>query len=162
MVGDRFSSSTSCSGWLHETAPARPDPSLSCLFLKVATHPSIVHLGVSGREDGSLSGVSRATRGAPLSVLLDSLCRRRSPIATPQAADAGAMCTLSPLLPSQPPRQSLLPVRVPEGGLATGTRPRGPADAPAPGRPGDGAATQATANGGPVEMSLWRTGHADH
>ena len=27
------------SGWLHETAPARPDPSLSCLFLKVATHP---------------------------------------------------------------------------------------------------------------------------
>ena len=40
MVGDRFSSSTSCSGWLHETAPARPDPSLSCLFLKVATHPS--------------------------------------------------------------------------------------------------------------------------
>ena len=40
MVGDRFSSSTSCSGWLHETAPARPDPSLSCLFLKVATHPA--------------------------------------------------------------------------------------------------------------------------
>ena len=40
MVGDRFSSSTSCSGWLHETAPARPDPSLSCLLLKVATHPS--------------------------------------------------------------------------------------------------------------------------
>ena len=39
MVGDRFSSSTSCSGWLHETAPARPDSSLSCLFLKVATHP---------------------------------------------------------------------------------------------------------------------------
>ena len=36
---DRFSSSTSCSGWLHETAPARPDTSLSCLFLKVATHP---------------------------------------------------------------------------------------------------------------------------
>ena len=24
---------------MHETAPARPDPSLSCLFLKVATHP---------------------------------------------------------------------------------------------------------------------------
>ena len=40
MFGDRFSSSTSCSGWLHETTPARPDPSLSCLFLKVATHPS--------------------------------------------------------------------------------------------------------------------------
>ena len=34
MVGDRFSSSTSCSGWLHETAPARPDPALSCLFFE--------------------------------------------------------------------------------------------------------------------------------
>ena len=40
MFGDRFSSSTSCSGWLHETAPGRPDQSLSCRFLKVATHPS--------------------------------------------------------------------------------------------------------------------------
>ena len=39
MFGDRFSSSTSCSGWLHETAPGRPDQSLSCRFLKVATHP---------------------------------------------------------------------------------------------------------------------------
>ena len=40
MFGDRFSSSTSCSGWLHETAPGRPDQSLSCRFLKIATHPS--------------------------------------------------------------------------------------------------------------------------
>ena len=41
MFGDRFSSSTSCSRWLHETEPDRPDPSLTCCFLKVATHPSV-------------------------------------------------------------------------------------------------------------------------
>ena len=52
MVGDRFSSSTSCSAWLHETAPARPDPSLSCLFLKVATHPLEGFIdGLFGDED---------------------------------------------------------------------------------------------------------------
>ena len=39
MFGDRFSSSTSCSRWVHETEPDRPDPSLTCCFLKVATHP---------------------------------------------------------------------------------------------------------------------------
>ena len=39
MFGDRFSSSTGCSRWLHETAPGRSDQSLSCRFLKVATHP---------------------------------------------------------------------------------------------------------------------------
>ena len=39
MFGDRFSASTSCSRWLHETEPGRPNPSLSCCFLKVATHP---------------------------------------------------------------------------------------------------------------------------
>ena len=39
MFGDRFSSSTNCSRWLHETEPGRPDQSLSCCFLKVATHP---------------------------------------------------------------------------------------------------------------------------
>ena len=39
MFGDRFSSSTSCSRWLHETEPGRLDQSLSCRFLKVATHP---------------------------------------------------------------------------------------------------------------------------
>ena len=42
MFGNRFSSSTNCLGWLHETAPGRPEPSLSCHFLKVATHPSVV------------------------------------------------------------------------------------------------------------------------
>ena len=39
MFGDRFSSSTSCSRWLHETESGRLDQSLSCRFLKVATHP---------------------------------------------------------------------------------------------------------------------------
>ena len=40
MFGDRFSSSTSCSRWVHETEPDRPDQSLTCCFLKVATHPN--------------------------------------------------------------------------------------------------------------------------
>ena len=39
MCGDRFSSSTTCSGWRHETEPGRLDQSLSCRFWKVATHP---------------------------------------------------------------------------------------------------------------------------
>ena len=40
MFGDRFSSSTSCSRGVHETEPDRPDQSLTCCFLKVATHPN--------------------------------------------------------------------------------------------------------------------------
>ena len=39
MFGNRFSLSTSCSRWLLETELGRPDQSLSCRFLKVATHP---------------------------------------------------------------------------------------------------------------------------
>ena len=39
MFGDRFSSSTSCSRWLHETEPGRLDQAFSGRFLKVATHP---------------------------------------------------------------------------------------------------------------------------
>ena len=39
MFGDRFSSSRTCSRWRHETEPGRLDQSLSCRFLKVATHP---------------------------------------------------------------------------------------------------------------------------
>ena len=39
MFGDRFSSSTTCSRWRHETEPGRLDQSLSCRFWKVATHP---------------------------------------------------------------------------------------------------------------------------
>ena len=42
MFGDRFSSSTSCSRGVHETEPDRPDQSLTCCFLKVATHPMII------------------------------------------------------------------------------------------------------------------------
>ena len=30
MFGNRFSSSTSCLGWLNETDPGRPNQSLSC------------------------------------------------------------------------------------------------------------------------------------
>ena len=40
MCGDRFSSSTTCSGWRYETEPGRLDQSLSCRFWKVATHPT--------------------------------------------------------------------------------------------------------------------------
>ena len=40
MCGDRFSSSTTCSRWRHETEPGRLDQSLSCCFWKVATHPA--------------------------------------------------------------------------------------------------------------------------
>ena len=39
MFGNRFSSSTHCSRWLHEAEPGRLDPSFSGRFLKVATHP---------------------------------------------------------------------------------------------------------------------------
>ena len=39
MFGNRFSSSTSCSRWLHQTEPGRLDPAFSGRFLKVATHP---------------------------------------------------------------------------------------------------------------------------
>ena len=39
MCGDRFSSSTTCSKWRHETEPGRLDQSLSCRFWEVATHP---------------------------------------------------------------------------------------------------------------------------
>ena len=42
MFGDRFSSSTTCSRWRHETEPGRLDQSLSCRFWKVATHPVIL------------------------------------------------------------------------------------------------------------------------
>ena len=42
MFGDRFSSSTSCSRGVHETEPDRPDQSLTCCFLKVATHPLLL------------------------------------------------------------------------------------------------------------------------
>ena len=41
MCGNRFSSSTTCSRWRHETEPGRLDQSLSCRFGKVATHPAL-------------------------------------------------------------------------------------------------------------------------
>ena len=49
MCGDRFSSSTTCSRWRHETEPGRLDQSLSCRFWKVATHPvEVFDPGVKG------------------------------------------------------------------------------------------------------------------
>ena len=39
--GDRFSSSTGCPRWRHETESGRLDQSRSCRFWKVATHPSM-------------------------------------------------------------------------------------------------------------------------
>ena len=44
MSGNKFSSSTSCSRWLHETEPGRLDPSLSGRFLKVATQPEMFEI----------------------------------------------------------------------------------------------------------------------
>ena len=42
MCGDRFNSSITCSRWRHETEPGQLDPSLSCRFWKVATHPLLL------------------------------------------------------------------------------------------------------------------------
>ena len=50
MCGDRFSSSTTCSRWRHETEPGRLDQSLSCRFWKVATHPFARLLAPEGPE----------------------------------------------------------------------------------------------------------------
>ena len=61
----QFSSSKSCSGWLHETAPARPDPSLSCLFLKVATHPALRRPG-PGRSRRARAARRRGVRRPPV------------------------------------------------------------------------------------------------
>ena len=44
MSGDRFSSSTSCSRWLHETEPGWPNQAFSGRFLKVAIHSYWEHL----------------------------------------------------------------------------------------------------------------------
>ena len=52
MFGNRFSSSTSCSRWLHETEPGRLDPSFSGRFLKIATHPYQAFASV-GEDDPS-------------------------------------------------------------------------------------------------------------
>ena len=50
MCGDRFSSSTTCSRWRHETEPGRLDQSLSCRFWKVATHPTAANLQATNVE----------------------------------------------------------------------------------------------------------------
>ena len=64
MFGDRFSSSTSCSRWVHETEPDRPDPSLTCCFLKVATHP------VNANRSPSPAGQRQTERSGPRASIL--------------------------------------------------------------------------------------------
>ena len=65
MFGDRYSSSTSCSRWLHETEPARLDQSRSYRFLKVATQPARVTEGARGHRDASPArGLARVSSAA--------------------------------------------------------------------------------------------------
>ena len=59
MFGDRFSSSTTCSRWRHETEPGRLDQSLSCRFWKVATHP---YIGTRVRRDDRPGGIAKVER----------------------------------------------------------------------------------------------------
>ena len=60
IFGNRFSSSTSCSRWLHETEPGRLDQAFSCRFLKVATHPAV---GTVAGWPGSKRGGSVELKG---------------------------------------------------------------------------------------------------
>ena len=70
MFGDRFSASTSCSKWRHETKLGL-DQSCSCRPLKVATHP------FCGKEMRHVWMVKRARRG-------DHLPESRIPTAPPR------------------------------------------------------------------------------
>ena len=63
MFGDRFSSSTTCSRWRHETEPGRLDQSLSCRFWKVATHPIIDSTGRSIAGEGEWATAQHGGRG---------------------------------------------------------------------------------------------------
>ena len=65
MCGDRFSSSTTCSRWRHETEPGRLDQSLSCRFWKVATHPLLDLPGF--KQVSTLSGLAEEEPTPPLS-----------------------------------------------------------------------------------------------
>ena len=58
MCGDRFSSSTTCSRWRHETEPGQLDQSLSCRFWKVATHPALVVVTLATTTYASPLGVA--------------------------------------------------------------------------------------------------------
>ena len=59
MFGNKISSSTSCSKWLHETEPGRLDQEFSGRFLKVATHPS----RPLGRYTPGVTASTAAARG---------------------------------------------------------------------------------------------------
>ena len=68
MFGDRFSSSTTCSRWQHETEPGRLDQSLSRRFWRVATHPSKAQQVIVGVDTHKYVHVAVAidTRGTRL------------------------------------------------------------------------------------------------
>ena len=107
MCGDRFSSSTTCSRWRHETELGRLDQSLSCRFWKVATHPSCayrVRASVSVAQY-SPSWVHSAVRSIP-----DVVASKR---AMPTAAS-----TASPRNPSAAP--STTPAATPARNIAMG------------------------------------------
>ena len=59
MFGNKFSLSTSCSKWLHETEPGRLNQEFSGRFLKVATHPS----RPLGRYTPGVTASTAAARG---------------------------------------------------------------------------------------------------
>ena len=104
MFGDRFSSSTNCSRWLHETEPGRPNQSFSCCFLKVATHPlGVLTISTHGRGD-LLSGSVKVTSDRPIGGVL------RFDLPDIGVAGVGA---------SQPVRDAIFPARRQAGGIST-------------------------------------------
>ena len=62
MFGDRFSSSTSCSRWLHDTEPGRVDQVFSGRFLGVATHPHLSEIkrGIKADSTAALLRIANA------------------------------------------------------------------------------------------------------
>ena len=88
MCGDRFSSSTTCSRWRHETEPGRLDQSLSCRFWKVATHPleALVALEASAAETRSASAAQVTAVTAELADLRAQLAALEAPAAEARAA----------------------------------------------------------------------------
>ena len=76
MCGDRFSSSTTCSRWRHETEPGQLDQSLSCRFLKVATHPYLSSL-VIGNEAHRLASLTERRRAVVIANALDNVSSDR-------------------------------------------------------------------------------------
>ena len=90
MFGDRFSSSTICPRWRHETEPGRLDQSLSCRFWKVATHP----LGANMDLLTHLTTLVAAFSGAWFAFLLNDRAKARETTRQQVAALNRAQFTL--------------------------------------------------------------------